>query len=95
MAIASPSPASSISNDPTISLPRARFITTVIFITSSTIYALSRIISGINMQSLYRTAMFSSIFVELLAFNMTIPVKSQSQLQSQLQFNLIFKDGIA
>ena len=61
-------------NSATISVPRARFFFASLFVASSTIYALSRIISGINLIALYRTAMFSAIFTELLTLKMFIPV---------------------
>lgn len=64
------------STDPlaTISVPRVRFIFAATFVASATIYALSRIISGTELPSLYRTAMFCSIFTELLTLKLYIPV---------------------
>lgn len=67
--------AATVSNA-TISIPRARFIFASFFVISSIVYALSRIISGVNILALYRAAMFSAIFSEVLALRMTFTVRN-------------------
>jgi hypothetical protein len=57
-----------------MSVPRVRFFAASIFIVSSYIYLLSRIVSGTEFSALYRTAMFASIFIELLTLRMSVPV---------------------
>lgn len=69
--MAAPSAQNSLS---TISVPRVRFIFAATFVSLATIYALSRIISGIESPLLYRTAMFCAIFTELLTLKLFIPV---------------------
>lgn len=61
----------------TVNIPRVRFFSAVLFLASSIIYALSRIISGIELSGLYRTAMFSAIFTELLTLRMFLPVREK------------------
>lgn len=58
----------------TVNIPRVRFFCAVFFLASSLVYSLSRVISGIELSALYRTAMFTAVFTELITLRMFLPV---------------------
>ena len=66
----------------TVNIPRLRFLCGLLFLASSGIYTISRVISGIEMGGLYRIAMFSSILTELLTLRMTMSVCDNAILYS-------------
>lgn len=59
------------STNAVISVPRVRFISAFIYLVTFTIF----FVSGAEILPLYRTAMFASIFNELLTLKMCVPVR--------------------